>query len=173
MDAAYLEFLTKEEKEKERSGLRDLRVLQFQRATTVDVGQGRIALLVYVPPTQLAKYRALQKPLTEALEKKFVSEYSNVLILANRTMVSSEHWARSKKHSGLRPRNRSLKVVQEAILDDLVYPSEISGKRIKVKVGGEKVLTIQLGGKESMIEKKEVIEAVYKHLTTKAVNLDL
>ena len=109
------------------------------------------------------------------LEKKFSTTHSNVIILANRTMVSSAQWARSVKHSGLRPRNRSLKAVQEAILDDLVFPSEISGKRTKVKVGGGRVLSISLGLKEkdSVFDRKDVIEEVYKHLTTKHVQLDI
>jgi small subunit ribosomal protein S7e len=156
-------------------GLKELKSLQFVTAKDIEVEGGRKALLIYVPPTQLAKYRVLQKHLVEQLEKKFSTTHNNVIILANRTMVSSAQWARSVKHSGLRPRNRSLKAVQEAILDDLVFPSEISGKRTKVKVGGGRVLSISLGlkDKDSVFDRKDVIEAVYKRLTTKSVQLDI
>ena len=153
---------------------KELKGLNFSSAKEIDVGGDRLALLIYVPPPQLAKYRAIQKALIEALEKA-LPKYQNVMLLANRTMMSSTEWARSKKHSGLRPRNRSLKAVQEGILDDLVFPSEITGKRIKVKEGGDRVITVQLGAKEKeqVMERKEYIEKVYQKLTTKNVVLEV
>jgi small subunit ribosomal protein S7e len=171
LNAHFAKIVVDEEK---NAALKDLKTLQIVAAKEVDVGGGRKACLIYVPPPQLAKYRPLQKTLVEMLEKKMSSTHSNVIILANRTMVSSEEWARSKKHSGLRPRNRSLKVVQEAILDDLVFPSEITGKRVKVRAGGERLLSIQLGhkDKDGVFDRKDIIESVYKALTTKAVTLE-
>ena len=50
-----------------------------------------------------------------------------------------------------------------------------SGKRTKVKVGGERTLFIQLGLKEkdAVFDRKDIIESVYKSLTSKAVCLDI
>jgi len=155
--------------------LHALKALRFSSAKDLDVGGGRKALLIYFPPTQLAKYRVLQKTLTDELEKKMSTTHCCVVILANRTMVSSMTWARSTNKSGLRPRNRSLKAVQEAILDDLVFPSEIVGKRIKVKTSGDRIITVQLSAKdkESVTDRADVIQSIYKALTAKQIALDI
>ena len=41
-----------------------------------------------------------------------------------------------------RPRSRTLTAVHEEILNDLVYPQEITGKRTRVKLDGSKLLKV-------------------------------
>ena len=162
------------ELQESKAPLKELKSLKFSSVKEVDVGHGRKALLIYVPPTQLSKYRALQKTLIDELEKKMSSTHQCAAIVANRTMVSSQTWARSKKLNGLRPRNRSLKSVQEALLDDLVFPSEISGKRIKVKAGGDRLITVHLSQKDATLvsDRADILAVIYKALTTKAVSIE-
>ena len=95
----------------------------------------------------------------------------HVVLIAQRTQMDRAVWARSVQTSGVRPRSRSLKAVQEALLDDLVYPADIVGKRTRVKTNGSHILRVILSQKEktSLFDKTHVLAAVYSKLTNKPV----
>ena len=69
---------------------------------------------------------------------------------------------------GVRSRSRTLKAVQEGLLDDIVYPMEITGKRIRVSVDGSKLLKVYLNRADA--EKTDTFRAVMKKLTNKSVD---
>lgn len=87
----------------------------------------------------------------------------HVVLIAQRTQMDRAVWARSVQTSGVRPRSRSLKAVQEALLDDLVYPADIVGKRTRVKANGSHVLKVFLSQKEktTLADKLDSLTAVY------------
>jgi small subunit ribosomal protein S7e len=83
--------------------------------------------------TSLCVYR-----LTRELEKKFSDRH--VVFVAQRRILSVPTRRNTGKQP--RPRSRTLTAVHDAILDDLVFPTEIVGKRLRQKVDGSKTLKV-------------------------------
>ena len=92
-------------------------------------------------------------------------------MVAQRTILGKSY-ARNQKTSGPRPRSRTLTAVQDAILDDLVYPTEIVGKRTRVKVDGKRIMKVFLDSKDQAnVESRiDTFAAVYGKLTNKNVS---
>merc|ERR1712157_431641 len=146
-----------------------LRDLFITAAKDVDCGGGRRAIILYVPYKLHKSFNKIQQRLVRELEKKFSGKH--VIIIAQRTILGKS-FARSNKTKGPRPRSRTLTQVQEAILDDIVYPTEIVGKRTRVKTDGKRVLKVFLDGKDqpNVEGKIDTFAAVYSKLTNKQVS---
>lgn len=76
--------------------------------------------------------------LTRELEKKFSDRH--VVFIAQRRMVRKP--GRVSRAKQPRPRSRTLKEVHEKILEDLVYPTEITGKRIRQSTDGNRTIKV-------------------------------
>ena len=150
-----------------KSDLRDLYILS---AKQVNVAGGKKAIVLVVPFKLLRAYHKIQQRLVRELEKKFSGRH--VVVIAQRTILGKK-FARSKKNKGPRPRSRTLTAVQNALIEDLVYPTEIVGKRTRVKLDG-KVMKVFLDPKDQVqVETKlETFAAVYKQLTNKDVTFE-
>lgn len=146
----------------------DLRDLYFRSASEVDIGGGKKAIVLFVPYATLRSYHKIQPRLVRELEKKFSGRH--VLIVGQRTILG-KNYARAVKNAGPRPRSRTLTAVQNSILEDLVYPTEIVGKRTRCKIDGSKVLKVLLDPKDQVnVETKlDTFSVVYKKLTNKEV----
>jgi len=149
-----------------------LRELHISGAKEVDVGGGKKAIIIFVPVPQLKSFQKLQIRLVRELEKKFSGKY--VVFLAKRRMLPKPTRKLKTKSKQKRPRSRTLTTVHENILEDLVYPAEIVGKRIRVKLDGARLIKVHLGkSQETNIEHKvETFAAVYKKLTGKQVTFE-
>lgn len=77
--------------------------------------------------------------------------------------------------TGAKPTSRkyTLTAVHDAILEDIVYPTEVVGRRVRVKLDG-KVLKIILAKKEkeAVEHKLDTFTTVYKKLTGKNVTFE-
>jgi small subunit ribosomal protein S7e len=104
----------------------ELQVLQIYGAREVDLGSGCKAIAVIVPVPQLKSWRRIQSRVTRELEKKF-SDQAVVLIAMRRILPTPKRGQRVKQ---VRPRSRTLTAVHDAWLEDMVYPTEIVGKRV-------------------------------------------
>ena len=137
----------------------ELRPLQISAAREVDVRGGKKAIVIFVPVPQLKAFHKVQARcvgvsvvghspgelkqfpicrLTRELEKKFSERH--VVFVAQRRMLRKP--TRTSRVKQKRPRSRTLTDVHEKILEDLVYPTEIVGKRTKIAVDGSKTLKV-------------------------------
>ncbi|KAG2158989.1 40S ribosomal protein S7 [Suillus bovinus] len=148
----------------------ELRALQISAAREVDVRGGKKAIVVFVPIPQLKAFHKVQQRLTRELEKKFSDRH--VVFVAQRRMLSKP--TRNSRVKQKRPRSRTLTDVHEKILEDLVFPTEIVGKRTRVSVDGSKLLKVILDPKDatSLEYKLDSFSSVYRRLTGKDVTFE-
>ncbi len=92
------------------------------------------------------------------------------MIVAQRT-IQPKNVNRGAAQKSVRSRTRTLTSVQEAILEDIVYPTEIVGKRIRYKTDGTKTLKVYLDPKDvvNVETKLDTFAEVYTSLTNKDV----
>merc|ERR1712179_370739 len=125
--------------------------LNMVGAKEFDVG-GRNAIVISVPAPQVVGWRKVQEKLVRELEKKFSNKH--VIIVGHRKIMAKEQKkASSKCYKQKRPISRSVKQVHDSVLEDIVFPSEIVGKRIR----------------HTTEHKLATFSAVYKRLTGKNV----
>merc|ERR1712126_163812 len=141
-----------------KSQLRDLHVTA---AKETDVGGGKKSVIVFVPVPQTR--------LVRELEKKFSGRHF-VFVAQRRILPKPMKNSRSVQKQK-RPRNRTLTSVHSAILDDLVFPAKIVGKRMRVKLDGSRTTKVFLDkAQQTQVEHKVgTYTAIYKKLTGKDV----
>ena len=154
----------------------ELKTLQFVTAKEIKIAnatsqQAKEAIVIFVPYTQHGAYKAIQNRLTRELEKKFSGKH--VLFVAQRTIYSKSYKRVIKGQ--VRPRSRTLTSVHNSILEDLVHPTQIVGKRVRNRLDGSQLIKIFLDPKDTkeVEDKLNTFNAVYKKLTNKNVAFSL
>jgi len=148
-----------------------LRELYITAAKEVEV-QGKTAIIISIPPPQLRAYQKIQTRLVRELEKKFSGKH--VVFIANRRILPKPTRKTRAKNKQKRPRSRTLTAVHDAILEDLVFPAEIVGKRIRIKLDGSRLIKVHLDkNQQTNVEHKiDTFSAVYKKMTGKEVTFE-
>uniref|UniRef100_A0A194AP03 40S ribosomal protein S7 n=1 Tax=Pinctada fucata TaxID=50426 RepID=A0A194AP03_PINFU len=148
-----------------------LRELYITGAKEIDV-QGKKAIIIFVPVPQLRAYQKIQTRLVRELEKKFSGKH--VVFIAQRRILPKPTRKTRRKNKQKRPRSRTLTSVHDAILEDLTFPAEIVGKRIRIKLDGSRLVKVHLDkNQQTNIEHKmDTFTAVYKKLTGKDVTFE-
>merc|ERR1739840_92997 len=148
-----------------------LRELHITAAKEVDCAEGKKSLVIFVPVPQLKSFQKIQTRLVRELEKKFSGKH--VVFIAQRRILPKPT-RKTNKLKQKRPRSRTLQAVHTAILDALVYPAEIVGKRIRIRLDGSRLFKVHLDKtQQTNIENKtETFSSVYKKLTGKEVNFE-
>ncbi|KAL3680876.1 hypothetical protein R1sor_023832 [Riccia sorocarpa] len=146
----------------------DLRDLFINGAREVDVSNNRKAIIIHVPYRLRKAFQKIHVRLVRELEKKFSGK--DVVIIATRRILRPP----KKGSAASRPRSRTLTAVHEAVLEDLVFPTEIVGKRVRYRLDGSKIMKVYLDPKERNTTeyKLETFGGVYKRLTGKEVTFE-
>mmetsp|Transcript_13430 Transcript_13430/g.34250 ORF Transcript_13430/g.34250 Transcript_13430/m.34250 type:complete len:196 (+) Transcript_13430:93-680(+) len=147
----------------------ELRHLAFLSAKEVEVSHNKKAVVLFVPYRLLQAYHRVQARLVRELEKKFSGKH--VMIVAQRRILRTPS-RKNRQKMQKRPRSRTLTAVHDSILEDVVYPNEIVGKRLRVRVDGSKLLKCYLDRKDQhqSEHKLEAFSAVYRKLTGKDIS---
>jgi len=145
-----------------------LKELYIVGAKELSVGPEDRAIIIFVPYAKLKSFNLAYKELVPELERKFSGKH--VMILAERKILNKI----TKKNRGKRqkrPQSRTLTAVHNAILEDLVFPSEITDKRIRIRIDGSRIFKVTLDPKyrEVVEPKLSTISALYKRLCGKDV----
>ncbi|KAG2211204.1 40S ribosomal protein S7 [Mucor mucedo] len=150
-----------------QSNIPELKQLYITAAKEIELGAGKKAIVIFVPVPLVKSFNKVQQQLTRELEKKFSDRH--VVFVAQRRILAVPTRRNTGKQP--RPRSRTLTAVHDAILDDLVFPTEIIGKRLRQKVDGSKTLKVFLDAKDatSLEYKIDSFSAIYKKLTGKDV----
>ncbi|KAL9433236.1 hypothetical protein AB3S75_028125 [Citrus x aurantiifolia] len=146
----------------------ELKDLYINSAMQIDVPGNRKAVVIHIPYRLRKAYRKIHTKLVRELEKKFSGK--DVILIATRRILRPP-----KKGSAVqRPRSRTLTSVHEAMLEDVVLPAEIVGKRIRYRLDGSKIMKVFLDPKErnNTEYKLDTFTAVYRKLSGKDVVFD-
>ncbi|XP_065860729.1 small ribosomal subunit protein eS7 [Euphorbia lathyris] len=143
----------------------DMKDLYINSAVQIDVAGSRKAVVIHVPYRLRKAYRKIHVRLVRELEKKFSGK--DVILIATRRIMRPP----KKGSAAQRPRTRTLTAVHEAMLEDIVMPAEIVGKRTRYRVDGSKIMKVFLDPKErnNTEYKLESFAAVYRKLSGKDV----
>ena len=145
----------------------DLHDLYISSAKEVALQGGRRAIILVVPFPLLRRFQLIHTRLVSELEKKF--QNAHVLIIGQRT-IYGECYKRSGNTKPI-PTSRTLSHVQDAILEDVVYPTQIVGRRTRYRVDGTQQVKITLSTdmQEDIQTKLDTFSQVYGALTSKDV----
>ncbi|XP_044733932.1 40S ribosomal protein S7 [Chrysoperla carnea] len=148
-----------------------LRELYITKAREIDLNNKK-SIIIYVPIPKLKQFQKVQTRLVRELEKKFSGRH--VVFVGERKILPKPTRKTRTKNKQKRPRSRTLTAVYDAILEDLVFPAEIVGKRIRVKLDGSQLIKVHLDkNQQTTIEHKvDTFTAVYKKLTGREVTFE-
>uniref|UniRef100_A0A671EBF0 40S ribosomal protein S7 n=1 Tax=Rhinolophus ferrumequinum TaxID=59479 RepID=A0A671EBF0_RHIFE len=139
------------------------RELNITVAKETEGGGGRKAIIIFVSIPPLKSFLKIQVHLVRELEKKFSGKHT--VFIAQRILTMRTQKSRTKKHNNKKsrtknkqksPRRCTLTAVHNAILEDLVFTSEIVGKRIHVKLDGSQLIKVHLNkAQQNNVEHKQ------------------
>ncbi|KAI6204162.1 40S ribosomal protein S7 [Aphelenchoides besseyi] len=143
--------------------------LYFVGAEKLEFGN-KNCIVIWVPFPQLRDYQKIHTKLVRELEKKFSG--SHVVILGKRRIIPKPLRGKNRlPETQKRPRSRTLTSVHDAYLSDLVFPAEVVGRRIRIKLDGKQIQKIHLDKAQltNLEHKVDTFSSVYKKLTGKEV----
>ena len=148
-----------------KGDLKEIRITGASEFEAKYRGQVRQAVIIFIHHKSQYHLKKIHTRLQDELAKRFRKP---VVLLLQRTILPKYFKSKGQQK---RPYSRTLTQVHEAILDDLVFPTSILGKRIRTKTDGRRVFKILLdpNSREVVQEKLDVISAVYSKLTNKEV----
>ena len=143
------------------AGKEELKSLQINSVKEINA-DGVKVILVTVPYKQIKTFQNFQATFITELEKKLNAQVS-ILGQHRAFPKTPEH---GRRYKAIRNYGRTLKSVREALLNDLVFPAAIVGKRTTYSTDGKQVLKVILEKHDGGVEERcPGYAAAYHRLT--------
>jgi Ribosomal protein S7e. len=128
-------------------------------------GSVRQAVIIFFHYRSKATLKKIHARLESELSKRF---RKTVVLLLQRTIIPKYFKTKGQQK---RPYSRTLTKVHEEFLEDLVFPTPILGRRIRIKSDGKRVFKVLLdpNNREEIQDKLDTISAIYSKLANKEV----
>ena len=144
----------------------EMKEIVISSVDELEVKAGRKAVIVHFPYKSWRVVSKIHGRLIRELEKKLSKRH--VILTADRTMVNKNY---RRVGIEVRPRSRTLTSIHESILDDIVQPHQIGGKRIRMAADSTRMMKVVLDVKEKerdqVSDKLDTFSAAYLKLTNK------
>jgi len=123
-------------------------------------------LVVYLPYVYVKNHRGLLSKLVNDIQNK---KKMPVFLVSHRTLLNPK-----SAHKQQIPRSRTLTQVYDSVLEDLVSPATIIGKRMRYHLDGTQHTKVFLSdeSKAFLENKMACIPQIYKQLTNRKVTLE-
>lgn len=151
-----------EQKQARSALVSDVKEISFTGPANKKLG----AIIIYLP------YVLAQKNLKEL--PKIVNEVQNkkgkhTFVVHNRTMIN-----KNADYKQMTPRNRTLTSVYDALLEDLIAPGFIVGRRTCIRLNGSSYTKVFINeeSKKFLEERSSVIEKIYFSLTNRNIKIE-
>merc|ERR1712000_450322 len=139
-----------------------LALFQFEHPVT-----GKTGLLIFYPLRFVMLVRKIQKTLTSELEKRFAG--CQVFLVAQRKITKRPNDVYKLQEV---QRSRTATAVNENILNDLIHPADMVGRRWRFRTDGSRVMKIYLDArmKAKIGSRLQNASYLYKKLTHRVVS---
>lgn len=143
-----------------KKSLQNLKITGVKEVAT----DGLKVLIISVPYKQVPVYRAILGYLIPELEKRL--ENSSIVIVGKRRAFPKTP-IRGRRYASIRPTGRTLRAVNDGLLEDVVYPTSIVGKRVHYDLKGGQVTHVYLdhNDRTRVEERLNTFSVAYQRLT--------
>ena len=143
--------------------------IKIDNAAEVPTSDNKRCFLVQVSEDSTTTLKKVHQELVKKLESRFSNP---VVIVPNRKRINGNLF---RKYRGTKvPRNQTLTHVYDTFLQDVLYPAEIVGKRIRFPKFKGRVFKVQVDklDREAIEYKMNAIIASYKALTNRELQIE-
>jgi small subunit ribosomal protein S7e len=148
---------------------KDLEGLSIEGANEISVGNNKRCYLVQVNESSMKNVQNVHAEIVKKLEDHFNTP---VLIVPYKKRVNGKLY---RRYVGKQvPRNKTLTAVYDSLLEDLLYPATIVGKRVRYPKGGNRLFKVLVDplDKDSIEYKLNAIVSTYKALTNRDLAIE-
>jgi small subunit ribosomal protein S7e len=148
---------------------KDLEALKIESANEITIGNNKRCYLVQVNESSVKNLQNVHAEIVKKLEDHFNTP---VLIVPYKKRVNGNLYR--KYVSKQVPRTKTLTAVYDSLLEDLLYPATIVGKRVRFPKGNNRLFKVLVDplDKETVEYKIGAISSTYKALTNRDLAIE-
>jgi small subunit ribosomal protein S7e len=137
----------------------DVKEFQFSSSDKKNVS----ALIVYLPYTFVQNNRGLVTKIVNEVQKR---KNKHAFVVAKRTVINKK-----ADFKQMIPRNRTMTAVYDALLEDLIFPANIIGRRYRYRLNGTQLGKVYLSdeARPFLEDRVELIAQLYFSLTNRKI----